>query len=636
MFCKRLIFLLIGLWPGCASMVQAVSTPVNNRISTPTVFYQNEEQICVCPTDSSVVMAIWRDFRLGYRQLGIGRSTDGGNTWSDSLINPAFQVLDWQSDPTMTVDADGNFYLCYLDFDSSAAQAGLRDSSNIAILKSTDKGLTWSGPTTVTEGIARWLEDKQLFTCDRTDGPYRNNLYLAWHRVGLEMNSHTVFARSIDGGASFDTVSLGEFYLGFPQPLVDFDGSVYIFGGGYTPSYQEAICFVKSVDGGQSFGPAQTAALAARGDATIEGNVTPWTYATTAADIGKGPFAGNIYLAYGCKDISNFPAYDRNIECVYSTDGGETWSEPVFVNDDSVGQGAMYDQFLPWLTCNEDGILTCIFYDQRTDSINHTKFDLFAAYSFDGGATFTTNHRISNVSIDPSRFVYLKWADSGIDCDENSFRKHFGSRAAMGLAEYIGCDISHDVVHAVWTDTREGTQSVYGAHWNLPLLPPRLISPLHNATASNRPAFSWATCWKIDADQYRLELAGDSLFTSLVKEEYVTVANADTQTVFLPMGTYYWRVKAFNTVGTDSSEYSKVRKLIVDRYVCGDASGDGSVNLLDILFLIDFVYGDLPGLPPDPPEAGDPNADGDINLLDILYLIDYLYGSPSGPEPQCP
>ncbi|MBN2227000.1 MAG: VCBS repeat-containing protein [candidate division Zixibacteria bacterium] len=71
-------------------------------------------------------------------------------------------------------------------------------------------------------------------------------------------------------------------------------------------------------------------------------------------------------------------------------------------------------------------------------------------------------------------------------------------------------------------------------------------------------------------------------------------------------------------------------------YRCGDANSDEAINLLDILFLIDFVYGDPPGVAPDPIEAGDANADDNINLLDILYLIAFLYGSPPGPEPLCP
>ncbi|UCD16478.1 MAG: thrombospondin type 3 repeat-containing protein [Candidatus Zixiibacteriota bacterium] len=71
-------------------------------------------------------------------------------------------------------------------------------------------------------------------------------------------------------------------------------------------------------------------------------------------------------------------------------------------------------------------------------------------------------------------------------------------------------------------------------------------------------------------------------------------------------------------------------------YACGDANGDSDINLLDVLHLISHLYGNPPGLPPDPMESGDANADGAVNLLDILYLIDYLYGSPPGPEPLCP
>jgi len=71
-------------------------------------------------------------------------------------------------------------------------------------------------------------------------------------------------------------------------------------------------------------------------------------------------------------------------------------------------------------------------------------------------------------------------------------------------------------------------------------------------------------------------------------------------------------------------------------YVCGDANGDEVVNLLDIQYLIDYVYGDPQGPPPNPIESGDANADGDINLLDITYLISYIYGTPPGPEPLCP
>lgn len=67
-------------------------------------------------------------------------------------------------------------------------------------------------------------------------------------------------------------------------------------------------------------------------------------------------------------------------------------------------------------------------------------------------------------------------------------------------------------------------------------------------------------------------------------------------------------------------------------FVCGDANGDGTVNLLDIAFCVDYL---LRGGPlPDPPESADVNKDGIINLLDILRLMNFIY--KEGPGLECP
>lgn len=71
-------------------------------------------------------------------------------------------------------------------------------------------------------------------------------------------------------------------------------------------------------------------------------------------------------------------------------------------------------------------------------------------------------------------------------------------------------------------------------------------------------------------------------------------------------------------------------------YVCGDVDGNWTYNLLDIIYLIGFIYNDPPGPAPDPLEAGDANGNSKINLLDILYLIAFLYDDPPGPAPVCP
>lgn len=66
-------------------------------------------------------------------------------------------------------------------------------------------------------------------------------------------------------------------------------------------------------------------------------------------------------------------------------------------------------------------------------------------------------------------------------------------------------------------------------------------------------------------------------------------------------------------------------------YLCGDATGDDTVNILDISFLIAYLYSGGPA--PNPLDAADVDGNGNINILDISYLINYLY--MGGPEPAC-
>ena len=73
----------------------------------------------------------------------------------------------------------------------------------------------------------------------------------------------------------------------------------------------------------------------------------------------------------------------------------------------------------------------------------------------------------------------------------------------------------------------------------------------------------------------------------------------------------------------------------------GNANGDtfDYVNISDISYLVDYLFGiPLGPLSPCPSEG---NANGDegenINISDITYLVDYLFGIPLGPAPpRCP
>ena len=69
----------------------------------------------------------------------------------------------------------------------------------------------------------------------------------------------------------------------------------------------------------------------------------------------------------------------------------------------------------------------------------------------------------------------------------------------------------------------------------------------------------------------------------------------------------------------------------VCEYVCGDFDGKEAINILDIVYLINFKYKEGPA--PDPMVAADVNSDEMVNILDVVFLINYKY--KDGPEPTC-
>ncbi len=577
------LFLLTTLIVLTATAVSAPPIPPNYRMCFPSPQLQNEEQIFVNPTDSLKVMANWRDFRLGYRQVAIGLSSDGGNTWTDGLINPVLLEYSRQSDPTMAVDNDGNYYVCVLDYQPTSSGV---DSSYITFLKSPNNGATWTGPYTVEDTIGPYFEDKQYIWVDRsTASPYEGNVYVAWAR--FPNPNRIMFARSIDGAVNWDdTITVGPIqdfsYCGgssadagqFAFPFTGSDGAVYVAWAGYALdsnlcTLYETIKLAKSTDGGQTFSTERNILTTHVNWGIVDGFVNVYASPMCASDISGGPFDGNIYIAYSSVDTSNL-AEDRNIEFSRSTDGGDTWSEPIYINDDYTGPGAVYDQFHPWIICNEEGTLIAIWYDQRTDP-NHYDFDVFAAYSFDGGSSWTTNHRISDVSINPDLAKngenlppIITEFDPKADPPDVP-RMNSNSRAGL-FGEYIGVTAFKDHVNACWTDTRDNNQNVYGANWVIPLIEPRLIYPENNALVPADFTFDWATTWKINDDEYDFEVATDDQFTNIVISATPTESDY-TPTSSLTDGTYYWRVKAHKLSNAEVTDWSAIYQFTVSSYI---------------------------------------------------------------------
>jgi hypothetical protein len=69
-------------------------------------------------------------------------------------------------------------------------------------------------------------------------------------------------------------------------------------------------------------------------------------------------------------------------------------------------------------------------------------------------------------------------------------------------------------------------------------------------------------------------------------------------------------------------------------WLCGDTDGDGTLSVADVVFIVNFIFGD--GMYPSPPTAGDPDCTGDIDIADAVYLVSYIFAHGSAPCSGCP
>ncbi len=154
-------------------------------------------------------------------------------------------------------------------------------------------------------------------------------------------------------------------------------------------------------------------------------------------------------------------------------------------------------------------------------------------------------------------------------------------------------------------------------------------------TAENPPTFNWSRAVEgIAADNFHFQLDRTYDFSS---PDLMYDADGLTEPEFplpAPLGidsVFYWRFRYYAS-GTWSEFSRTFAVFMVAMYDCGDVSGDSLVNILDIIYLINFKFKGGPS--PVSMNSGDVNSDGIINILDIIYLIDYKF--KGGPAPSCP
>jgi len=439
---------------------------------------QNEPTIAVDPHNTQVVVGGSNDYCAqivnGDVWPGYYRSTDGGGSWSDSLVpgypddssaagmaSPAHGSCSAAGDPSQAFDADGRLFYAFICFNRSKPINGavysaryLSDGSSYdrtVLIKKGSPSAQFSG-----SGL---FQDKINITADQTSGPFSGNVYVAWSQyTGKAPNNSVLLSRSTDHGLTFSPairVTPVEQGTGsFTDLAVGPDGAVYLTYLTYQSSSRPTadVWLLKSVNGGASFGPPSHVASITLFDSNqFSGN--------GAYDCGDGPFACPTGFTYSRFFSSSAVAADATgVHVVYagelpsgqskvfvrnSPDGVSFSAPPVQLDGVATGH-----QWFPDIASG-GGTITVVFYDSRVDP----------AYA----PSVPPGNTAAGVNSGDVVNTFIARSTDGVAWTETQVTSHgsnfgwetHGSRRIGFWGDYIYVSAVGAAVNVAWTDSRD-------------------------------------------------------------------------------------------------------------------------------------------------------------------------------------
>lgn len=393
---------------------------LSQNVLISTGYNPNEPSIIINPKDPSQIMAA-----SNIRNYYI--SQDTGQTWTEGLL--ASESYGVWGDPALMVDTTGDFYFFHLSNPPSGNWV-----DRIVCQKTSDLGATWNdGTYTGLNGTK--VQDKEWPIVNQSN----NHIYITWtefdHYNSSDPadSSKIMFSKSLDAGATWtpakrinqfngDCVDSDNTVEG-AMPAIGPNGEIYVAWAG-----PNGLVFDRSLDEGESWLDEDIAISTMPGgwDMAIPEIYRSNGLPVTKCDLSGGPYNGTIYVNW--TDQRN-GTDDTDVWLAKSTDGGDSWSEPIRVNDDPAGK----QQFLTWMDIDPStGYLYFVFYDRRAYDDNRT--DVYLARSTDGGQSFT-NQKISESPFIPTPNVF------------------FG--------DYNNISVVDGIIRPIWTRLQDGQLSVW-------------------------------------------------------------------------------------------------------------------------------------------------------------------------------
>ena len=451
--CRRAPFTSTTLYaPLSSTNADAVVADTTYTLADGTKCYnpQNEQNIVVNPKDDLNVVTSANDYRAGFRAY-VYVSKDGGASFANILMpgwDPAtggagqFKHVQAGGDPVLAFAPDGTLYYSALVYDFSVPN---QTPSGVAVATSRDGGTTWSVPSMVYyEASNNFFNDKQWIAAGR-DG----TVYVTWtsfksNRPRGYLSSKIVVSSSRDYGRTWSAPApvsdAAHPYDQGSSTAVAPDGTLYVAyeGNQANDVSKDQIVLARSTDGGLTFSTKELGRVyddfncypqnRSQGRATL---TSEQFRVNSFPSLAIDPTSGQMVVVWaddqgnvGCGGPgTTFVGTTSNqVKSVASTDG-VTWTVPkiitqgrdkafpaVAMNAGKTVVGYYTRNFSPTPSAT-DRTCSSAMLDSK-DLLNPTSVPIYpdlapvcldyaVSMSYDGGATFGAETRVSSQSSNP-------------------------------------------------------------------------------------------------------------------------------------------------------------------------------------------------------------------------------------------
>ncbi|MEZ4848243.1 MAG: T9SS type A sorting domain-containing protein [Bacteroidia bacterium] len=389
-----------------------------------------------------------------------------GQNWTESTFRgeiPGNNVPAGGGDPVVVYESNGKVHFVWLllTFNAGTQQGEI----GIYHASSSDNGFIWNKPsypvysgqlgvdpnTNQVFAVDRYV-DKPWLAVDRSSGTSKDALYIAFYSLDLQPDTVPTIQvlRKTKNAGTFSSSPVqvnSQTYqdLQFASIDVGPDGVVHVAFWGSQNGEDYALYHAKSENSGASFLPETPIAGIAFPQPDSTGGFPPsnlpgvkrlYPCPQLKVDKTDGPRSGNLYLAWTAYGVSSQVSQGYDIYFSRSTDGGDSWSNPVIVNDDN---NPDTHQFFPSLDVSPKGLLVLTWYDRRNDPQN-IQTEYFMTWSVDGGLTFSDQFAVSDQASD--------------------FGKIGDNNEGFGVGEYTQVVTTAHQAIPFWADGRENNGRV--------------------------------------------------------------------------------------------------------------------------------------------------------------------------------